>query len=372
MSKEVTLSPFLVPIDNGPHRLVVDEKSGFIFVSCKKSNSVMVIDGPNNRIKQRIEIKSPDDLKIDKSSSILYIKNKDNIYKIDIGINSRYPIKDSFSVRADGEMVLDPVRNLIYIYHKSYPGMDVIDANSGNLLKVMGTKEKSWGMAIDSSTNKMYVTNARWLDNIIVDLDNGKIVGKLYLPKEFPGASLLDAVDIRDYVDWFNRRIIVDEVEKRVYIVYPYLKETISSLVTDFGMGGIPIDWSTRHELLAVYDATTDELIDSILLDGITEVCLDSVNSRLYWYAPLVNRIDVLDKDGKILERISITKPSNPNDIFTNSNIHFSIEDIPFFGEYPLHSKNKRHGFDVDSKLNKLYLTLEGKSKDFLAILNLN
>ena len=105
----------------------------------------MVIDGLNNRIKQTIEVKSPDDLKFDKNSSKLYIKSKDQIYTIDIGTNPKLSITNSFSVRANGEMVLDPVRDLIYIYHKSYPSMDVIDANSGQLLKVIGTKEKSWG-----------------------------------------------------------------------------------------------------------------------------------------------------------------------------------------------------------------------------------
>jgi len=73
-----------------------------------------------------------------------------------------------------------------------------------------------------------------------------------------------------------------------------------------------------------------------------------------------------------MLESILIAKPSNPNDIFTNSNVQLSIEDIPFFDEHPLHNKNKRYGFQFSSKYNKIYLTVEGKSKDFLAIFNQN
>jgi hypothetical protein len=230
------------------------------------------------------------------------------------------------------------------------------------------------------------------LDNIVIDLNNGKFIGRLYMPKDFPGASFLDALDVRDYVDWFNSKILVNEVEKRVYIIYPFLKERISSVVLDntIGIGGImkfvgemaglnskipipniPLDWSTRHELLAIYDAASEELINSILFDGITEICIDSVNSKVYWYVPLANRIYVLDKNGEMLESILIAKPSNPNDIFTNSNVQLSIEDIPFFDEYPLHNKNKRYGFQFSSKYNKIYLTVEGKSKDFLAIFNL-
>ena len=79
--------------------------------------------------------------------------------------------------------------------------MDVIDCNNNNI--ELGTKEKSWGMAIDSLSNKMYVSNVRWLDNIVIDLNDGNYVGQIYLPEDYPGASMIDAMNIRDYVDSF-------------------------------------------------------------------------------------------------------------------------------------------------------------------------
>ena len=383
MVKEVTLTPILLPITDGPHRMVVDENSNYVFISCKKSNSIVVIDGLNNRIKQTIEVKSPDDLKFDKNSSILYVRSKDQIYTIDIGTNSKLSINNSFSVRADGEMVLDSARNLLYIYHKSYASMDVIEANSGKLLKVMGTKEKSWGMAIDSHTNKMYVSNVTWWDNIVIDLNNGKFVGKLLLPEDYPRKHFMDP---RDYVDWFNRKILVDEIGKRVLIIYPFLRETTSSAVTDIAIGGIaaaarlagvdiprsllrtgvPIDWSTKGELLAIYDSTKDALISSNLFDGMTEMCINSNNSKTYVHVPFNNRIYVLDMDGKIIESMIITKTLDPKAAVNDSNIRIHMEDLAF----PL-NKNSRYGFEVHSKLNKIYLTIEGKSQDFLAIFSL-
>ena len=384
-SKEVTLSPIILPIDDGPHRIVIDEKSSYVFVSCKSSNSIMVVDGLNNRIKQKIEVKSPDELQIDKKSSRVFAKNKDQIHAIDIGTKPNLSVDKSFSVRADGEMVLDPVRNLIYVYHKSYASMDVIDSNSGLLLKVMGTKERSWGMAIDSLTNKMYVSNVTWWDNIVIDLNSGRFVGRLYLPDDYPRERILDP---RDYVDWFNRKIIVDEIGQKVLITYPFLRETTSSTLTDIAISGakvaierfagfgIPssildagrmIDWSTRGELLAIYDSTNDALISSNFFDGMTEMCLDSNNSKIYMHVPFNNIIYVLDKNGKILETISIAKPKNKDIILTDSNLKIHIEDLAF----PL-NKNSRYGFEIDSKLNKVYLTIEGKSQDFLLIFDLN
>lgn len=379
---EVSLSPILLPIPNGPHRIVVDENSSNVFVSCKTSNSIVVVDGQNNRIKQTMEVKSPDDLKIAKDSSKLYIKSKDLIYTIEIGTNPKLSINKSFSARADGEMVLDSARNLLYIYHKSYPSMDVIDANSGNLLKVMGTKEKSWGMAIDSLANKMYVSNATWWENIVINLNDGKFTGKLYLPDDYPRERFLNP---RDYVDSFNRKILVDEIGKRVFIIYPFLRETTSSVLTDLAVSGaeavgrlalgIPrsllgagelVDWSTKGELLAIYDSTNDELISSTLFDGMTEMCLNSANSKLYVHVALNNSIYVLDKNGKILESMTIAKTLDPKTVVNDSNVKIHIDDFPF----PL-NKNSRYGFEVNSKLNKLYLTLEGKSKDFLAIFHL-
>ena len=343
----------------------------------------MVIDGSNRRIKQTIEVKSPDDLKIDKDSSMLYVKSKDEICTIDIGTKPKLSINNSFSVRADGEMIVDPARNLLYIYHKSYPSMDVVDANSGRLLKVMGTKEKSWGMAIDSLTNKMYVSNVTWWDNIIIDLNAGKIVGRLYLPEDYPRERFLNP---RDYVDWFNRKILVDEIGKRVCIIYPFLRETTSSVVTDIAISGaeaigrlagfgipssllstgVPIDWSTRGELLAIYDSTNDELVTTTLFDGMTEMCLNPTNSKIYVHVPFNNRIYVLDKDGKIIESMAIAK-LDPKANVNDSNIKIHIEDIPF----PLNN-NSRYGFEINSKLNKIYLTIEGKSQDFLSIIDLN
>ena len=385
MSKELTLSPTILSIDNGPHRIVVDEKSSYVFVSCKKSNSIVVIDGLNNRIKQKIEVKSPDELHIDKKSSRVFAKNKDQIHIIDVGTKPNLSISKSFSVRADGEMVLDSVRNLIYIYHKSYASMDIIDSNSGQLLKVMGTKEKSWGMAIDSLTNKMYLSNVTWWDNIVIDLNSGRFVGRLYLPDDYPRERILDP---RDYVDWFNRKIIVDEIGKKVLITYPFLRETTSSTLTDIAITGaevaierlagfgIPsslldagrmIDWSTRGELLAIYDSTNDALINSTFFDGITEMCLNSTNSKIYVHAPFENRIYVLDMAGKILESISIVKPQNQGNVQKDNNLKIHIQDLAF----PLY-KNSRYGFEIDSKLNKIYLTTEGKSQDYLLILDLN
>ena len=106
-------------------------------------------------------------------------------------------------------------------------------------------------------------------------------------------------------------------------------------------------------------------------------MCLNSNNSKIYLHVPVDNRINVLDRDGKILESITIIKPSNPDAGINSSKGQLSVEGIPFLGEpfsgeYPLHNKNKRHGFEIHSKLNKLYLTLEGRSKDFLVIFNLN
>jgi DNA-binding beta-propeller fold protein YncE len=367
----------------------VDENTNNVFVSCKKSNSIMVIDGLNNRIKQTIEVKSPDDLKFDKNSSKLYIKSKDQIYTIDIGTNPKLSITNSFSVRANGEMVLDPVRDLIYIYHKSYPSMDVIDANSGQLLKVIGTKEKSWGMSIDTVTNRMYVSNVGWLDNIIIDLSNGKSVGRLYLPADYPPASWMDHLNLRDYADWFNRKILVHENGKRVYIIYPFLQETTSSAVIDFTLGitdvtglvgkltglnipnisirDFPFDWSTRHEQLAIYDSTSDELISSIFINGMAEMCLNPTNSKVYLHITPENKIYILDTQGKIMESITVTGQLNSEAISGDRNIKIHIEDIPF----PLNN-NSRYGFEINSKLNKIYLTIEGKSQDFLSIIDLN
>ena len=48
----------------------------------------MVIDGSDNTIKQTIKVKSPDDLKINKDTSKLYVKNKDQIHVIDIKAES--------------------------------------------------------------------------------------------------------------------------------------------------------------------------------------------------------------------------------------------------------------------------------------------
>ena len=385
MPKEVTLSPIILSIDKGPHRIVVDEKSSYAFVSCKRSNSIMVVDGLNNRIKQKIEVKSPDELQIDKNSSRVFVKNKDQIHAIDIGTKPNLSVNNSYSVRADGEMVLDSARHLIYVYHKSYASMDVIDSNSGQLLKVMGTKEKSWGMAIDTLTNKMYVSNVTWWDNIVIDLNDGKFVGRLYLPDDYPRERILDP---RDYVDWLNRKIIVDEIGKKVLITYPFLRETTSSALTDIAISGaeivlerlagfsIPgtildaskmIDWSTRGELLAIYDSTNDALISSSFFDGMTEICLNTINSKIYLHVPLNNRIYVLDVEGKILEIISIAQSKNQDIILYDSNLKIHIQDLAFPLNY-----NSRYGFEINSKLNKIYLTIEGKSQDFLLIFDLN
>ena len=147
--------------------------------------------------------------------------------------------------------------------------------------------------------------------------------------------------------------------------------------IPNISIPDVPFDWNTRHEQLAIYDSTNDELISSTIFDGITEMCLNSNNSKIYLHVPADNRINVLDRDGKILESITIIKPSNPDAGINSSKVQLSVEGIPFLGEpfsgeYPLHNKNKRHGFEIHSKLNKLYLTLEGKSKDFLVIFNLN
>jgi DNA-binding beta-propeller fold protein YncE len=97
-----------------------------------------------------------------------------------------------------------------------------------------------------------------------------------------------------------------------------------------------------------------------------TEMCLNPTNSKIYVHVPFNNRIYVLDKDGKIIESMAIAK-LDPKANVNDSNIKIHIEDIPF----PLNN-NSRYGFEINSKLNKIYLTIEGKSQDFLSIIDLN
>ena len=50
------------------------------------------------------------------------------------------------------------------------------------------------------------------------------------------------------------------------------------------------INWSTRGELLAIYDSTNDALISSNFFDGMTEMCLYTIQKL---HVPFNNSIYV-------------------------------------------------------------------------------
>lgn len=377
-SKENIIEPRFIKLPKGPHDIAVDENTNTLYVSCKSSNLILVVDDTagNDPIVKSINMKSPSQMQIDQNSKRLYVIGKDDGKIVDTETRD-FVLRDdhktsTFSARANGQMILDTTRSLAYIAQTGLASIEVVDvANGGRVKKVIGTKEKPTAIGLDSSANRIIVGNRR-VELYVIDANSHRISDTIFAPEMVPKFSLLrhlaDGANfmIPNFVYQRPKRILVNAKENRLYVIYSWINE--QSIIP---MASTPLDFDigTWDECLTIFDATTYEMTNGIYRGtGLNEICINSINSQIYWFNSDDKQIVTLDKDGNLLQTYTPTPTSPVHNLFSqNQSLTWSGGfgyDAPLF-QMP----NIR--LAINSALNKIYLTGSGKLDEYLLIYDL-
>ena len=365
-------------LPKGPHDIAVDENTNTLYVSCKNSNLILVVDDTagNDPIVKSISMKSPSQMKIDQNSKRLYVIGKDDGKIVDTETRDFVQRDDhktsTFSVRANGQMVLDTTRGLAYIAQTGLASIEVVDvANGGRVKKVIGKKEKPTAIGLDSSANRIIVGNRR-VELYVIDANSHRIADTIFAPEMVPKFSFLRHLAdgailmIPNFVYQRPKRILVNAKENRLYAIYSWINE---QSIIPMASTPLDLDIGTWDEYLTIFDATTYEMTNGIYRGtGLNEICINSINSQIYWFNSDDKQIVTLDKGGNLLQTYTPTPTSPVHNLFSqNQSLTWSGGfgyDAPLF-QMP----NIR--LAINTALNKIYLTGSGKLDEYLLIYDL-
>ena len=321
-------------------------------------------------------MKSPSQMKIDQNSKRLYVIGKDDGKIVDTETRDFVQRDDhktsTFSVRANGQMVLDTTRGLAYIAQTGLASIEVVDvANGGRVKKVIGKKEKPTAIGLDSSANRIIVGNRR-VELYVIDANSHRIADTIFAPEMVPKFSFLrhlaDGANlmIPNFVYQRPKRILVNAKENRLYAIYSWINE---QSIIPMASTPLDLDIGTWDEYLTIFDATTYEMTNGIYRGtGLNEICINSINSQIYWFNSDDKQIVTLDKGGNLLQTYTPTPTSPVHNLFSqNQSLTWSGGfgyDAPLF-QMP----NIR--LAINTALNKIYLTGSGKLDEYLLIYDL-
>ena len=193
-----------VELEHGEYFLAVNEKSNILYVSNHLSDLILVIDGTDKKIVDRIQIERPKELVLNSTQNILYvISGKAGFWKTDEGAQisiidtTTNKIKDTIGKKEGfGDIKLNKNTNLLYATQTKEKKIWIIDTLTNTVKDKIQGRVKYRSIAIDEINNLIFMVGRGGMtnDNIVFEVINGKnnhvekIVSKFY----FSGRKVLN------------------------------------------------------------------------------------------------------------------------------------------------------------------------------------
>lgn len=189
--------------ENGsPSSIALNEKTNFVYVANRNSDTVVVIDGTTNKVVDSITVGfSPADVAVNPNTNFIYVTKLDvgTVSVIDGSTNriiKNIEIDDSINFHHAGGIAVNENTNKIYVLTNNYPAgqassyyasISIIDGLTNELesfLKVTDLRvdydvqDSARDIAINSETNTIYVV-FMFGDVYVIDADTNKVSGKM-------------------------------------------------------------------------------------------------------------------------------------------------------------------------------------------------
>lgn len=348
--------PELLRIGKGPYNIAVDEVSNLVYVACKKSNTISIIDGNVNSIVRSLKVNSPHDMEIDNDRRKIYIIGDNLISVLDttrkiLSPDTNEPIFDTFDVRSNGRIALDISKDLIYLLNKFRFDrcINVLDIrNKLSLIKKININRDPADIVVGSKTSRIYLANH---DSTItlVNPDQSEIIHEIGKPKDI---SKFLGMDSR------CKKILVNESENRIYVLYTSLKNVPNQGYV-FLITARRAPYVARSEVLAIYDSENYEPMNIIHCPGLNDFCINYLNSETYLVNPDEVSLMILDKDGVTSHSGILTEYGNI--LVSSQAIYLAPPQSPL-----------QFGMGVNTHLHKLYIAINGSNGNYLLTYNLD
>lgn len=261
-SNNEVLSSILV--SNEPKAIAVNPLTNTIYVT--QTDSVSVIDGKNNTLKDNItlNIKSPISIAVNPTTDFVYVADSDskNITVIDGTRNKK--VKDIQLERDDGAerlqdqlgkigIAVDQIRNRVYAANPSTANVTVIDGSNNSILHNITTSYPLYrphAIAVNPFTNLAYVVGTRGFAEI--DLSGSNAEPRYY--HNISGYSVKGSVKEVAVNPFTNIVYIIDRGQNAIYVI----DQSFDKLVTNVTMDSRPTYASVDPYANTLYVTNSD------------------------------------------------------------------------------------------------------------------
>ena len=200
LNPEGITKSYILKLQDGAHRLAINEKQNLIYVLNIWSRSVVSIDGRTNSISEPVYLQGAYDMLIDPETSMICILGENVISEIDMATGKLICSSEELYIVSHTKMAFDFSRNTAYLTNIINKSVDVIDLKAGKMIGCIPLGKKPLDIRIDQECKIIYVGTDSPATLIIIDVNTNSIIKEIDLHvKKSIWRLLLNSVTLKRY-----------------------------------------------------------------------------------------------------------------------------------------------------------------------------